>query len=441
MQSVKARLRHLRPLSSGDRRFLDRAYRTLLGRAPDRSGRRLWGDRLRSGASRLDVVGELATSDEYVERMLGVADRDEAGRRRSDAEFLEALYTMLLGREVDAPGRASWLAALSSGTDRRSVVGSLAGSDEHLNRVGREFRSLTDLTSLRPERYRTITGDDGETERVFVARGADDFDWLEAAILDHGYYEQPGVWSFGADLDKQVMAEVMGWFEPSLALDLGCASGAVIECLLRLGYRAEGVEISELAIDKAAPSVRDSIHRGDLLDLELGQRFDLVFGLDIFEHLNPNRIDRYLDAIADLLLDGGFVFANIPVFGDDPGFGTTFPVRFPEWRRDQARGAHFAAVPVDDHGYPLLGHLIWADSPWWVRRFGAVGLQRQLSIERALHRRYDDFLRRTFPGRLGFYVFSKRVEPGAIEAVVRRIDEAPDSELLQPSGSVDAGNG
>lgn len=373
----------------------------------------------------MDVIHEIATSDEYVHRITERASTDPArGATRSDEEFLAALYQELLGREPDAYGQASFLTSLREGAPRSLVAGTLAGSDEHLNRVGREFHTLTDLGTLRPERFGTERelGSDDE-RRVFVATGPSDFDWLETAILEHGYYEKPGVWSYGIDLDKQVMAELLSTFDPSLALDVGCASGAVIHCLRDRGVAAEGVEISELAIERAEPDIRPLIHRGDLLALDLSDRYDLVFGLDIFEHLNPNRIDAYLRALTRSLVPGGFVFANIPVFGEDPVWGTAARIDLESWRRDADAGRHFHALPVDDEGYPVLGHLVWADSDWWVRHFASAGLRREAEIERALHRRYDEFFLATYPGRYAFYVLSRDASARAVQSVVERVED------------------
>lgn len=434
VSSLTRRLKRLRPLPPDDRAFLGDAYRDLLGRTVDAEGRRHHGDALRAGAGHLDIVTEIATSDEYVGRIAREAATDPAtGEQRDDDSFLDVAYDMLLGRPADDAGRRSFLTSMRDGAPRSLVVGTLAGSDEHLNRVGRRYRSIQDLHELRPDAYTETIADSGDRRSVFTARDPSDFDWLEKAILEHGYYEQPGVWSYSIDLDKRVMAEVMALFGPRLGLDLGCASGAVIACMRDLGHTAEGVEISQLAIDRAEPDVRERIHQGDLLDLRLGERYDLVFGLDIFEHLNPNRMDAYLQAIADALVPGGFVFANIPVFGDDPGFGNVFPVDLEEWRREQSDGGSlFSALPVDADGYPQMGHLIWADSPWWTGRFDTAGLGRELDIERALHRRYDDFIVSTYPGRRMFYVFSKQADAGAVADIVERIDTSH-SAVLTPT--------
>ncbi len=167
----------------------------------------------------------------------------------------------------------------------------------------------------------------------------------------------------------------------------------------------------QIALDKALPEIRDAIHLGDLLTLSLPHRFDLVLGLDVFEHLNPNKLDAYLSTIAGLVEDGGAVFTNIPAFGHDPAFGEVFRRDYPVWDEDAAEGRLFRAVPVDDYGYPKNGHLINAESDWWTRAFERHGFRRRIDYEADLHRAYDAAIDRIAPARRSFFVFSKAPAP------------------------------
>jgi hypothetical protein len=168
---------------------------------------------------------------------------------------------------------------------------------------------------------------------------------------------------------------------------------------------------------------------GDLLTLRLPHGYDLIFGLDIFEHLNPNRLDAYLARATALLRDGGYLFANVPAFGEDPVFGAVFPIYLRGWAGDAAPGRRFARIPVDEHGYPLHGHLVWADSPWWVARFEAHGLQREVEIEAAFHRKYDPYMNSRSRARKAYYVFSKAGETALTGEIVERVGAAPSQVL------------
>ncbi len=331
----------------------------------------------------------------------------------ADDDFVDHLYRELLGRDADAGGKASHLAFLGEGHSRAALVMHFVRSPEFVFRTIRDhihdYVKLLPIMDDRPDRYRVERSrSQAEQSRFFVASGGEDFDWLETKIIGNGYYERPGVWSFIIDEDKRMMAEIAASFKPSSVLDIGCANGAVLKCLQDMGIHGEGVEISRIALDKALPEVRDAIHLGDLLELALPRRYDLVMGLDVFEHLNPNKLDSYLARIFDLVEDGGHVFTNIPAFGADAVFGEVFKIDYAVWDNDVAAGRFFHAVPVDDYGYPKNGHLINADSDWWTKAFARFGFRRDVGIERVLHEKYGAEIDRIAPARRSFYVFAKQ---------------------------------
>jgi hypothetical protein len=258
---------------------------------------------------------------------------------------------------------------------------------------------------------------------VFDAASPADYDWLESSIISNGYYEQPGVWILEVDFDKRLVAEMIAAFAPSAALELGTAAGAVLECLDDLGIKAEGVEISAMAIAKAAERVRPRIHQGDLLALDLSSKYDLVFGLDVFEHLNPNKLDAYIARLSQITRDDGFLFCNIPAFGEDAVFGTVFPYYVDGWMQEADAGGLLRTLHVEETGYPIHGHLTWASAPWWGRRFEAAGFRREVDIERAFHGKYDGYMTKRSPARRAYFVFGK---PGAASRradILARISE------------------
>lgn len=248
-----------------------------------------------------------------------------------------------------------------------------------------------------------------------------DFDWLEQAILDGGYYERGRVWALSVDTDKRLMAEIIALLARDRVLELGCASGAVLQCLHEQGLSVEGVEISSFAIDHAAPEVRDRIHQGDLLSLSLGHDFDTLVGLDIFEHLNPNRLPAYLAALRSCAADAGILLANIPAYGEDEVFGEIFPYHLEGWEEDNSAGRAFRRLPADDQGFPLNGHLICADTTWWVAQFAGAGFVRRPAVEAALQHKYGSHLAEHTPARRSFYVFSAGECPHE-EELVNKID-------------------
>jgi SAM-dependent methyltransferase len=339
----------------------------------------------------------------------------------SDVEFVEEVYRQLLGREADELGKAHQLKYLRECRSRLALILGIVKSEEFINKVIRENMPLPSIREERPERYRLTQDIHGKPAWVFEAREAGDFDWLEGRIVENGYYEKPGVWSFIISEDKQLLAEMSAQFRPRLVLDVGCANGPVMKCLLDLGIASEGVDISRLALAKAFPEVRRNIHLGDLLDLDPRKRFDFIFGLDIFEHLNPNKLPRYISRVEGLLEEGGYLFGNIPAFGEDEVFGTVFEVYLKEWEADIRAGRLFSAVHTDAAGYPVNGHIIGAGSNWWVGQFEQHGLLREVDIEKALHEKYDESISKMNVSRRAFFIFSKGVKTADRQGLLERL--------------------
>jgi SAM-dependent methyltransferase len=346
--------------------------------------------------------------------------------RLSDDEFLDYIYRRFLGREPDAEGRAHQLKFLRAGNSRASLVLNITEAPEFIFKVVKDnihaYLELLPIKDERPDRFEIITDRRGKEKTwVFRVREEGDFDWLERKIIENGYYERPGVWSFIIDEDKRMLAEVAAEFGPRAVLDLGCANGAVLRCLLDRGIAGEGVEVSRMALDKAFPEIRERIHLGDLLSLRLPRRYDLILGLDIFEHFNPHRLPGYVEEINRLLEDGGYLLANIPAYGKDRVFGEIFPVDYREWDGDVEAKRCFRTIPVDSYGYPKNGHLIHAATDWWVDQFEARGFRRKDGLEHALHEKYDAAMDKISPARKSYYVFAKGPAGQADEEILNRL--------------------
>lgn len=341
----------------------------------------------------------------------------------SDGDFVDGAFRDILGRDADQGGLEFYRGVLRQGVRRTAVLLDIMRSEEFRRTLtSASSSSLPNLVVQRPDRYRrTLDKSTGQAVLVFDVASPADVDWLERAIIDNGYYEEPGVWILDVDFDKRLVAEMIAAFAPAKALELGCAAGAVLTCLEQAGIAADGVEISAMAIAKATDTVRPRIHQGDLLTLDLPADHDVLFGLDIFEHLNPNRLDAYLARMAEVTSDAAYLFCNIPAFGEDPVFGTVFPFYIDGWERDAAAGRPFASLHVDDRGYPIHGHLAWADAGWWTRRFEQAGFTRDLEIERAFHRKYDGYMTKRSPARRAYFVFGKKDSGKRRADVIRRI--------------------
>jgi len=98
-------------------------------------------------------------------------------------------------------------------------------------------------------------------------------------------------------------------------LDVGCGRGEIIAGAALLGARAVGIDYAPAAVRLAGSALdalpdpvrsRASVHRMDAAALGFGSgTFDVVFMLDLVEHLYPAQLDRALDEAFRVLKRSG----------------------------------------------------------------------------------------------------------------------------------------
>jgi hypothetical protein len=102
--------------------FVSRNYSKALGRTADTDGLNNW---CRVLINRTESPQQVAW---------GFVFSEESNKKgRSNADFVEMLYGLCLGRNSDAAGKANWVAALDSGASRESVFWGFANSPEFAN--------------------------------------------------------------------------------------------------------------------------------------------------------------------------------------------------------------------------------------------------------------------------------------------------------------------
>ena len=183
-------------------------------------------------------------------------------------------------------------------------------------------------------------------------------------------------------------------FRVHRTLDVGCATGFLVEALRELGLDAYGCDVSAYAVEHAAPGALGYVQAGDLdrgLPYADGE-FDLVTGLEILEHLAPDQVPG---ALAELRrVCGGIVYVTIPSFGRNPSGpdghfeGKVRPERLEHYR--SLGDGYTGPVPpedlaVDEAGIPVEGHLTIASFDWWTARFADAGFDRWADVEQRLY--------------------------------------------------------
>ncbi len=94
-------------------------------------------------------------------------------------------------------------------------------------------------------------------------------------------------------------------------LDVGCATGALLDALRGRGWEPQGVEISGAQASYGEARHRLPIHAGTLESAAFpAGRFDLVHASHLIEHLNAPA--AFLDEVARVLAPGGLLVITTP---------------------------------------------------------------------------------------------------------------------------------
>ncbi len=102
---------------------LTRLYLATFNRLPDYDGFLFWLGVHRNGGSDGMIAQTFAQSDEFVTKY---------GKNLSNEQYLDQIYSNVLGRNADAAGKAYWLNEMANGVSRGLVLGSFAQSAEFI---------------------------------------------------------------------------------------------------------------------------------------------------------------------------------------------------------------------------------------------------------------------------------------------------------------------
>ena len=177
-------------------------------------------------------------------------------------------------------------------------------------------------------------------------------------------------------------------------LDVGCATGFVVEALRELGLDAWGTDLSYYAVEHPAHGAQGRLRQGDLmkgLPFADGE-FELITCLETLEHMEPGMIPTVLREIRRVT--SKYVVATIPSFGPNEfGPGGWFDVKVRPEKIEEyiAKGPGYTGpIPYEDlyrdaKGEPIEGHLTMASFAWWTEQFEKAGFVRCGGTELAIH--------------------------------------------------------
>lgn len=326
-------------------------------------------------------------------------------------EVIHNLYQGILNRDPDIGGYTNLVSAFHGGLLLKDAIQTMLNSEEYLSKQNKNIipsSILPNLIQIMPDKYINRHLDNGDNITIFYAINDSDFYLMEDLIWKYRYYDAGGVWSPIIDIDKRVTCALVQGLGANSCLELGCFTGPVLSLLKEKNIDVVGLEVSHLAFVLSYQNIKNDIIYGDLLSVSLDHSFDVILAMDIIEHLNPLKLNSYIDRIASLLNPDGYLYLNSPMFGFDRVFGNPFPVYIEEWGAIDVQNEYFwRQIHCDELGWPMHGHLVWASPVWWEKIFSDKGLIRDIEIEEAIHNELTHFFINA-PGRKSLFVLKHK---------------------------------
>lgn len=174
----------------------------------------------------------------------------------------------------------------------------------------------------------------------------------DAYYFAHGCgepYQRSEVW---LNLFNAFAERIVRDIQPGTVLDAGCAMGFLVEALRNKGIDAWGVDISEFAIGKVAPDIKEYCWTGSITE-PFPRSYDLIVSIEVLEHLPKEESERAVGNLCRYSDD--ILFSSTP---NDYKEVSHFNVQPPEyWAELFAQEGFYRDVDFD-------GSFI---TPWTVR--------------------------------------------------------------------------
>ncbi|HZV00117.1 MAG TPA: glycosyltransferase, partial [Planctomycetota bacterium] len=180
-----------------------------------------------------------------------------------------------------------------------------------------------------PERVLVMSWSEGKNERVrqlagWAAQPAEPRRSASPPVhYDHSYMTRNNYCVRSPEEVKIKAAQarlIARVLKPKRALVAACAAGEILIPLRSLGVDTWGFDFAEGLDAFVYPEVKDRVLRFDVTQVDrfpferAGGRFDTFVAIDLFEHIEDDRVDRMLDGIAAHFEQLALVISSSPAF-------------------------------------------------------------------------------------------------------------------------------
>ncbi len=136
-------------------------------------------------------------------------------------------------------------------------------------------------------------------------------------VLERGQFSATHHWPWGFRYlgGLHVVLEELGHIGFSSLADIGCGDGRFLREVANRypGAALLGVDVSRRAVGLAQALNPDLDFRAaDITVDSIPERFEIATLIEVIEHIPPAELPRFLDAVADRLIDGGWLLLTVP---------------------------------------------------------------------------------------------------------------------------------
>ncbi|MCR5500025.1 MAG: methyltransferase domain-containing protein [Acetatifactor sp.] len=108
-------------------------------------------------------------------------------------------------------------------------------------------------------------------------------------------YERNNGWE---EVFDHIAKCITSGLEIHTAMDVGCATGYLVESFHKFGVAAEGIDISEYALSCVKEEMKDFCYRQSITE-PLAKKYDLISCIEVLEHLRPEEISLAIENICN----------------------------------------------------------------------------------------------------------------------------------------------
>jgi 2-polyprenyl-3-methyl-5-hydroxy-6-metoxy-1,4-benzoquinol methylase len=152
---------------------------------------------------------------------------------------------------------------------------------------------------------------------------------VDSRIYDTNYYiyDNEGCHEYRLGLDNNIhpkfkqALDIAQPKEGDSILDVGCGRGELLYYCAKRGANGLGLDYSRAAIDIAQLTIRmlpaELQHLvkadvGDVAQYDLSQKYDIIFMLEVFEHMNDSQLSQTFNKFNQILKDNGKIIVTTP---------------------------------------------------------------------------------------------------------------------------------